>query len=67
MLSLIHIYAVEVAKRCEEAGAAAITVHGRTRVQMYAPPVDWDIIAQVKQAVSIPVIGLSLIHILKPQ
>lgn len=51
------VNAVEVAKRCEEAGAAAITIHGRTRVQMYAPPVDWDIIAQVKQAVSIPVIG----------
>lgn len=49
--------AVEFAKRCEEAGAAAITVHGRTREQMYAPPVDLDIIRQVKQAVSIPVIG----------
>lgn len=49
--------AVELAKRCEEAGAAAITVHGRTREQMYAPPVDLEIIRQVKQAVSIPVIG----------
>ena len=52
-----HINAVELAKRCEEAGAAAITVHGRTKVQMYAPPVNTDIIRLVKQAVSIPVIG----------
>ena len=52
-----NINAVELAKRCEEAGAAAITVHGRTKVQMYAPPVNTDIIRQVKQAVSIPVIG----------
>ncbi len=52
-----HINAVELAKRCEEAGAAAITVHGRTKVQMYAPPVNTDIIRQVKNAVSIPVIG----------
>ena len=49
--------AVEIAKRCEAAGAAAITVHGRTREQMYAPPVDLGIIRRVKQAVSIPVIG----------
>ncbi len=52
-----HINAVELAKRCEDAGAAVITVHGRTKVQMYAPPVSTDIIRQVKQAVSIPVIG----------
>lgn len=51
------INAVELAKRCEQAGAAAITVHGRTKVQMYAPPVNADIIRQVKQAVSVPVIG----------
>ncbi len=51
------INAVELAKRCEDAGASAITVHGRTKVQMYAPPVNTDIIRQVKQAVSIPVIG----------
>lgn len=51
------ITAVEVAKRCEEAGASAITVHGRTRAQMYAPPVNLDIIRDVKKAVSIPVIG----------
>lgn len=49
--------AVEVAKRCEQAGAAAVTVHGRTRTQMYAPPVNLDIIRQVKKAVSVPVIG----------
>ncbi len=52
-----NINCVELARRCEQAGAAAITVHGRTKVQMYAPPVDIDIIRQVKNAVSIPVIG----------
>ncbi len=51
------INCVDLAKRCEQAGAAAITVHGRTKVQMYAPPVNIDIIRQVKDAVSIPVIG----------
>ncbi len=51
------INAVEMAKMQENAGAAAITVHGRTRKQMYAPPVDLDIIKQVKQAVKVPVIG----------
>ncbi|MBR5203038.1 MAG: tRNA dihydrouridine synthase DusB [Clostridia bacterium] len=51
------INAVEMAKRAENAGASAITVHGRTRKQMYAPPVDRNIIAEVKKAVSIPVIG----------
>lgn len=51
------INAVEVAKRIEAAGADALTVHGRTKVQMYAPPVDLDEIARVKNAVSIPVIG----------
>lgn len=52
-----NINAVEFAKIAEENGAAAITIHGRTRAQMYAPPVDIDIIRQVKEAVSIPVIG----------
>ncbi len=52
-----EVNAVEVARACEAGGADAITVHGRTRDQMYAPPVDWDIIRQVKQAVKAPVIG----------
>lgn len=51
------VNALEVAKICEAAGADAITVHGRTREQMYAPEADWDIIRQAKQAVKIPVIG----------
>lgn len=49
--------AVELAKRAEDAGAAALTVHGRTRKQMYSPPVDIQTIADVKKAVSIPVIA----------
>ena len=49
--------AVELAKRAEDAGAAAVTVHGRTRQQMYAPPVDTQSIAAVKRSVSIPVIA----------
>lgn len=51
------VNAVELACMLEEAGASAITVHGRTKRQMYNPPVDIDIIKAVKQAVSIPVIG----------
>ena len=51
------INAVEVAKICEQAGASAITVHGRTRSQGYSGKVDYDIIKQVKEAVTIPVIG----------
>lgn len=49
--------AVQLARMCEVAGAAAITVHGRTRKQMYAPPVNYDIIRDVKRAVKIPVIA----------
>ncbi len=51
------VNAVEIAKRCENAGAKIITVHGRTRQQMYAPSVNLDIIKDVKNAVSIPVVG----------
>lgn len=48
---------VELAKMLEDAGAAALTVHGRTKAQMYAPPADLDSIKAVKQAVSVPVTG----------
>ena len=48
---------VEVAKIVEYNGASAVAVHGRTRQQYYKPPVDWDIIREVKSAVNIPVIG----------
>ncbi len=52
-----HVNAVEVALAVEAGGASAVTVHGRTRDQMYAPPVDLSIIREVKRAVKIPVIG----------
>ncbi len=54
---LNSINAVEVAKICESAGASAITVHGRTRSQGYSGTVDYDIIREVKENISIPVIG----------
>jgi len=52
-----NINAVEVAKKCESAGASAITIHARTRSQGYSGKADWNIIKQIKEVVSIPVIG----------
>lgn len=52
-----ELNAIEFAQRMEDAGAAAIAVHGRTRAQFYHGAADWDIIAAVKAAVSVPVVG----------
>lgn len=52
-----HIVVVELAKIAQEKGASAITIHGRTREEFYLGTADWEIIKQVKQAVSIPIIG----------
>lgn len=52
-----HINAVEFAKMCEGAGASYVSVHGRTRSEFYSGLADWDIIAEVKQALHIPVVG----------
>lgn len=57
-----HITAVECAKACEQAGAELIAVHARTREQMYTPGIDPDIIAKVKAAVKVPVLGNGDIH-----
>ena len=52
-----HINAVDTARMCEQSGASYITVHGRARSDFYAGTADWNIIAEVKNAVKIPVIG----------
>ena len=57
-----HITAVECAKACEQAGASLIAVHARTREQMYTPGIDPEIIARVKDAVKVPVLGNGDIH-----
>ncbi|MDE5866412.1 MAG: tRNA dihydrouridine synthase DusB [Lachnospiraceae bacterium] len=52
-----HINAIEMSKIMEDSGAAAVAVHGRTREQFYSGEADWEIIARIKEAISIPVIG----------
>ena len=52
-----HVNALEVAKIAEDAGASAITVHGRTQKQQYSGKADWDIIKKIKESVNIPVVG----------
>lgn len=57
-----HIFAVENAQAVESAGGAAVSMHGRTRVQMYEGEANWDVIRQVKQAITIPLIGNGDVH-----
>ena len=52
-----NVNAVQFAKMCEDCGADYLTIHGRTKTEMYSGKADWDIIAEVKQAVGIPVVG----------
>ena len=53
-----HIFAIENAQAVERAGGAAVSMHGRTRLQMYEGEANWDIIRQVKQSINIPLIGM---------
>jgi len=57
-----HVYAVQNAQAVERAGGKAVALHGRTRVQMYEGTSNWDIIREVKQSVSIPIIGNGDVH-----